>query len=155
MKMMTEIELYKLVEELSRRFFNRTFLDEVCFNNRLRTTGGRYIPTKRVIELNPKYLEADMEEFKGIIKHELCHYFLHIDGKGYKHGDADFKQLLKETGSPRYCSPLPTQKLEYNYQYICKECKQVYKRRRRVNLKKYRCGKCRGALQLVDVDTNK
>ncbi len=146
---MTEKELYTLVEELSKVYFKRSFIDKVCFNNRLRTTGGRYIPAKRVIEINPKYLEAGMEEFKGIIKHELCHYFLHIDGKGYKHGDKDFKQLLKETGSPRFCNPLPFQKNEYHYQYVCKSCKQVYKRRRRVNVKKYRCGKCRGVLQLM------
>ncbi|WP_404457581.1 SprT family protein [Oceanobacillus kapialis] len=148
MKMMNEKELYNIVEELSKKYFKRKFLHSVCFNNRLRTTGGRYLPAKRVIEINPKYLEAGMEEFKGIIKHELCHYFLHIDGKGYKHGDQDFKNLLKETNSPRFCNPLPSQKVVRQYQYVCKTCGHVYERRRRVNVKKYRCGKCRGSLQL-------
>ena len=39
-----------------------------------------------------------MEELIGIIKHELCHYHLHLEGKGYQHRDKDFKELLKKVG---------------------------------------------------------
>lgn len=141
--------LHQLVNEISERYFGKQFKDKVIFNHRLRTTGGRYLPAKRLIELNPKYvIEMDESEFIGIIKHELCHYHLHIEGKGYKHGDADFKNLLKITGSPRHCNPLPSQKDSYNYLYICTDCKMKYKRKRRVNTTKYRCGKCRGKLVL-------
>ena len=28
-----------------------------------------------------------------IIKHELCHYFLHLAGKGYQHRDQDIKRF--------------------------------------------------------------
>jgi len=149
MELLNRIELYKLVNELSEVYFKKPFRHDVTFNHRLRTTGGRYLPGKRLIELNPKYaIEMDEQEFIGIIKHELCHYHLHIEGKGYKHGDQDFKKLLKETGSPRHCNPLPSQKREYNYTYICKKCHMEYNRIRRVNVKKYRCGKCRGELIL-------
>ncbi|WP_085993414.1 SprT family protein [Oceanobacillus senegalensis] len=144
-----EKALYELVNELSLEYFGKPFVDEVTFNNRLRTTGGRYIPTKRIIELNPKYVqEMEKSEFIGIIKHELCHYHLHIEGRGYKHGDNDFKQLLRETGSPRFCKPLPSQKDGYKYLYICKKCQSKYKRKRRVNVTKYRCGKCGGKILL-------
>ena len=37
-----------------------------------------------------------MDELISIIKHELCHYHLHQEGKGYKHRDQDFKDLLKK-----------------------------------------------------------
>ena len=37
----------------------------------------------------------ELRELEGIIRHELCHYHLHIEGKGYKHRDKDFKDLLK------------------------------------------------------------
>src|SRR5690625_3731158 len=132
--------LHNLVNELSVEYFHKTFLHEVRFNHRLRTTGGRYIPAKKVIELNPKYVEEmDESEFIGIIKHELCHYHLHIEGKGYKHGDADFKNLLKLTGSPRHCKPLPSQKESYRYLYICTKCNSQYKRKRRVDVLKFRC----------------
>ena len=64
-----------------------------------------------------------MEELIGIIKHELCHYHLHIEGKGYQHRDRDFKQLLQKVDAPRFCSPLPankvTRKPKRILTYIC------------------------------------
>jgi len=147
LKMLSEESLYQLVDDLSREFFNKPFAHHVKFNSRLRTTGGRYLPAKRTIELNPKYYhETNEEEFIGIIKHELCHYHLHIEGKGYKHGDRDFKELLKKTGSPRYCQPLPSQKNKNKHLYRCEKCNLEYKRVRKVDLSRYRCGKCRGKL---------
>lgn len=144
---MDEVTLQQLVNSISIEFFHKPFNDYVTFNSRLRTTGGRYIPSKRRIELNPKYLlEMDREEFHGIIKHELCHYHLHITGKGYKHGDADFKKLLKKTGSPRYCRQLPSEAAAFKYRYKCEKCGMAYKRKRRVDIEKYRCGKCKGRL---------
>lgn len=152
MEIISEKELFNLVNELSLKYFKKPFNHEVRFNKRLRTTGGRYIPVKGVIELNPKYItEMNELEFIGIIKHELCHYHLHIEGRGYKHGDQDFKQLLIKTGSPRYCSPLPSQKERFKYKYICKQCNNEYKRIRRVDVKKYRCGKCKGKLTCVSI----
>lgn len=147
MEILNEQSLYNLVDDLSREFFNKPFIHHVKFNSRLRTTGGRYLPLQRTIELNPKYyVEMDEEEFTGIIKHELCHYHLHIEGKGYKHGDADFKQLLKKTGSPRYCKPLPSSRQNDKHQYNCRQCGLIYRRMRRINTGKYRCGKCHGKL---------
>src|SRR5690625_7726705 len=84
---------------------------------------------KKVIEINPKYMVELEEEFIGIIKHELCHYHLHIEGRGYKHGDKEFKELLIATGSPRFCKPLPSNQKKYNYSYVCMEGKSEYKRR--------------------------
>ena len=143
---LSESELFAYVDELSKRVFEKPFKHTVKFNHRLRTTGGRYLPAQQIIELNPKYyIEMDENEFVGIIKHELCHYHLHIEGKGYRHGDDDFKQLLKKTNSPRYCKPLPST-LEIKHQYICEKCHYIYNRKRRVDVKKYRCGKCHGKL---------
>ncbi|MEN1970536.1 SprT family protein [Lentibacillus sp. N15] len=139
-----------LVDQISHQYFHKPFLHEVNFNHRLRTTGGRYIPAKKVIELNPKYLtDMDESEFIGIIKHELCHYHLHIEGKGYKHGDPSFKALLQATGSPRHCRPLPDNEDRYKYRFVCKQCQHVYKRARRLNINKYRCGKCGGKLTMT------
>ncbi|WP_053217400.1 SprT family protein [Virgibacillus senegalensis] len=140
-------KLEELVNELSTKYFDKPFTDKVAFNNRLRTTGGRYIPSRRTIELNPKYLrELGEEEFIGIIKHELCHYHLHIEGKGYKHGDRDFRELLRKTGSPRFCQALPSAGKQAGHRYQCKDCGHVYERARRVDTKRYRCGRCRGKL---------
>lgn len=143
--------LFELVNQLSLDFFHKPFKHEVRFNHRLRSTGGRYLPLQKVIELNPKYvIEMDEQEFIGIIKHELCHYHLHIEGKGFGHRDHEFKLLLKKTGSPRHCKPLPSSLKKYKYLYICKDCNITYKRIRRVNIKKYRCGKCRGKITIFE-----
>ncbi|WP_143522828.1 SprT family protein, partial [Pseudomonas sp. 2822-15] len=81
------------------------------FNPRLRTTGGRYSLLDHHIEINPKHLEYFGEkELTQIIKHELCHYHLHLEGRGYKHKDNDFKYLLKEVGGARHCQTLPGMK---------------------------------------------
>ncbi|WP_163528486.1 SprT family protein [Halobacillus ihumii] len=141
-------QLQEWTNNISLEFFGKPFVDHVSLNSRLRTTGGRYIPSDRKIELNPKYLEEmDKEEFVGIIKHELCHYHLHIEGKGFAHRDQDFKDLLKKTGSPRHCQPLPSEREKQKHIYFCTRCSHEYIRKRRINTTKYRCGKCRGQLK--------
>ncbi|WP_442916300.1 SprT family protein, partial [Leucobacter sp. M11] len=76
-------------------------------NPSLRPPGGRYMLGSHNIDINEKYLKEHGEsELIGIIKHELCHYHLHIEGKGYKHRDADFKNLLHKVGAPRHCTAL-------------------------------------------------
>lgn len=150
MKTLNEQKLFELVNKLSWQFFNKPFKHKARYNNRLRTTGGRYVLNDKAIEINPKYvLEMSEDDYIGIIKHELCHYHLHVEGKGYKHGDTDFKKLLKETGSPRFCRPLRSEKNRRKYIYRCQKCDYIYRRVRRVNVQKYRCGKCKGRIALV------
>jgi len=148
MELIQDTELHSLVASISLIHFKKPYEAEVVFNSRLRTTGGRYIPGKRLIELNPKYyLESSEEEFIGIIKHELCHYHLHNENKPFGHGDQEFKDLLLATGSPRFCKPIPSQMKE-PYLYKCERCSMVYTRKRKVDIKRYSCGKCRGKLEL-------
>ena len=45
---MNNDELQNLTETISKQYFNKIFEHEAYFNNRLRTTGGRYI-LKRII----------------------------------------------------------------------------------------------------------
>ncbi|SDJ67795.1 SprT family protein [Salimicrobium halophilum] len=145
---MTDEQLLEWTRQISADQFGREFKDHISFNKRLRTTGGRYLPGKRKIEINPSYLdEWGKDEVEGIIKHELCHYHLHIEGKGYNHRDKEFRQLLKETNSPRHCTPLPSAKRRPMHEYKCETCGYLYKRQRRVDVKKYRCGRCKGILK--------
>lgn len=149
---MDDNQLQELVAETSIEYFNKPFYDQACFNSRLRTVGGRYLPKQRKIEINRKYLlELGKSELIGIIKHELCHYHLHIEGKPYGHGSAEFKALLANTKSPRYCRPLPSeqQKIVDLHHYECIQCGQLYKRKRKVNINKYSCGVCKGKIKLV------
>lgn len=144
---MTEQELQALVEKISLRYFKRPFKHRARFNPRLKTTGGRYLLASHDLELNKKMLtEHGLDVLIGTIKHELCHYHLHLENAGYRHRDQDFKQLLKKVNGLRY-APAPVKKARYHYQ--CLVCQQEYLRQRRVDLKKYRCGKCQGKLKLL------
>ena len=146
---MIDSELQLLVEQVSAEVFNKPFTHSAIHNSRLRTTGGRYMLACHSIEINPNVLIVHgMEELIGIIKHELCHYHLHIEGRGYKHRDADFRNLLHQTASPRFCKPLvKKQRTQAAIRlYECVACKLKYSRRRKMDVAKYRCGKCAGAI---------
>ncbi|MDQ0216600.1 SprT-like protein [Oikeobacillus pervagus] len=151
---MNDENLQQLVEDISTKYFGKDFRHRAVFNPRLRTTGGRYMLKSHNIEMNKKYYqEHGMEELIGIIKHELCHYHLHLEGKGYKHRDRDFKQLMKQVGAPRFCTPLSKQEKNSNKKiliYQCRECQQKYPRRKKVNTDKFVCGICKGRLVFVE-----
>ena len=145
---MTDFELQKIVEEISDDVFGKPFLHAVKFNHQLRSTGGRYFLKTNNIEINPKYYQKfGYSELEGIIKHELCHYHLHLSGLGHQHRDQDFKNLILMTGTPRHCTKLKEKKI--NYIYRCKKCGLEFHRNRSVNLNRFRCGNCREKLDLV------
>ncbi|MBY5033825.1 SprT family protein [Streptococcus gallolyticus] len=142
------MNLTDYVKQVSEEDFGRPFLHEVFWNNRLRSTGGRFFPKDGHLDFNRKLLDQfGLETFRKIVRHELCHYHLYFEKKGYKHGDREFKELLRRVDGLRYAPSLPSNK-ENIHHYHCQVCGQVYTRKRRIDLKKYRCGKCRGQLIL-------
>ncbi|MFD0715273.1 SprT family protein [Paenibacillus sp. GCM10027626] len=154
---MSDERLQEWVERISLQFFNLPFRHRATFNRRLTSTGGRYFTKTHHIEISPHQLEAFGEaETEKIIKHELCHYHLHLLKKGYRHRDADFKQLLAKVGGARYCQALPSRKnrsrMPYKYKLTCQKCGQEYLRKRWVDPAKYGCGKCRGKLLIKMLD---
>lgn len=144
------------VEEISRTEFGKPFLHKATFNPRLRSTGGRYLLRTHDLEFNPKQLEVHgEEEFKRIIRHELCHYHLHLEGRGYRHRDPEFKELLARVGGTRFCKAItePRKRQDYRYVLICEDCEANFPRRKRMDPSRYRCGKCRGKLRLVSIES--
>ncbi|MFD1465784.1 SprT family protein [Lapidilactobacillus mulanensis] len=145
---MTDEALQKLVEEISLRDFHRPFKHQAYFNARLTTTGGRYHIVDHHLDFNPRMAtELPPEQFAGIIKHELCHYHLHLLGLPYQHHTREFKQLLLQVGGSRYAPRLTSQ--TYRYHYYCATCHLDYYRQRKINLRRYGCGHCHGKLMLV------
>ncbi|MGO0058988.1 SprT family protein [Brevibacillus fluminis] len=149
---MTDQELQQLTQEISLQFFGVPFRHQARFNSRLRTTGGRYLLRSHDIELNPKHLEEHgVEELLGILKHELCHYHLHLQKKGYKHADPEFKALLQRVGGSRYCQHVGAKPgaRPFLYELKCKDCGMSYKRKRKMDPARYVCGRCKGKLALL------
>ena len=150
---MNQIELQVLVEKTSLDCFGLPFQHQATFNNRLRTTGGRYHLKSHHLDFNLKVLETfGADEFLGVIKHELCHYHLHLSGKGFQHKDKEFKQLLTEVGGSRFVKSLSKPKpVKKRIQYQCQGCEQFIYRQRKVNTQKYVCGQCRGKLTHIEI----
>ena len=150
---MNQIELQVLVEKISRDYFGLPFQHQATFNNRLRTTGGRYHLKSHHLDFNLKVLETfGADEFLGVIKHELCHYHLHLSGKGFQHKDKEFKQLLTEVGGSRFVKSLSNPKpVKKRVVYQCQSCAQFIYRQRKVNTQKYVCGQCRGKLTYIKI----
>lgn len=147
---MNNEKLQQLTEKISKEVFNWEFKHQAYFNNRLRTTGGRYLLQSHNIEINPKQYEKFGEAaIIDIIKHELCHYHLHLQKRGYQHKDADFKQLSQQVGAPRFCSAVKSYEERANYIYQCRKCKKSFPRIKKVNTQRMVCGHCHGKLQLV------
>ena len=151
---MNDQALQSLVEKISLEDFGREFKHRAFFNRRLRTTGGRYRLKAHDIEINPKMLTGHGSTvLSGIINHELCHYHLHLEGKGYKHKDPEFKALLKKVNGLRYAPELKSEKpgVERFYVYKCESCRTLYQRKRRVNTARFVCSKCHGDIKLVEI----
>lgn len=152
---MNNEQLQQWIEQISLSYFGVPFKHCATFNSRLRSTGGRYFLKSHHIEINPHQLaNYGHEEVEKIIKHELCHYHLHLAGKGYQHRDEEFKSLLERVQGSRYCKALPQAKrsksLPFRYKLICKSCGMIYLRKRRMDVSRYRCGKCRGKLAYIE-----
>ena len=155
---MDDEQLQQWVERVSLQYFALPFRHKASFNGRLSATGGRYFTKSHNIEISSKQLEAHgIDEVEKIIKHELCHYHLHIQKRGYKHRDPEFRALLNHVGGSRYCTPIPgvsgSRVEPYRYKLECKACGMQYLRKRKVNAQRYACGRCRGRLKLLSIST--
>lgn len=153
---MTDQELTQLIQTISLTVFQQPFEHQANFNRRLKTTGGRYHLSDHHIDINRKMLtEHDQATLVGVIKHELCHYHLHLGHQGYRHRDVAFKQLLQQVGGARYApaslKKVKTRKIET---YRCQSCGQVYQRQRQINVDRYVCRLCRGRLVHLKTEIN-
>lgn len=145
------MNLTDYVKQVSIEDFGKPFKHKAQWNTRLRSTGGRFFPKDGHLDFNPKvYQELGIEVFCKIVRHELCHYHLYFEGKGYQHKDLAFKQLLKEVDGLRFVPPLSSANQNPSLVYTCQTCQQIYQRKRKIDTKRYRCGLCRGKLLLLN-----
>ena len=73
--------------------------------------------------------------------------FGRLVGASYRHKDRDFKELLKQVGGLRYTPSISSPEGKLHYQ--CQRCHADFYRQRRIDIKKYRCGRCKGKLRLL------
>ena len=61
----------------------------------------------------------------------------------------DFKYLLKKTGGLRYAPALTKKQIKIEY-YQCQDCSATICRKRRIDVHKYRCGRCHGEIKWIE-----
>ena len=117
------MNLTDYVKQVSIEDFGKPFKHQAQWNTCLRSTGGRFFPKDGHLDFNPKvYQELGLEVFRKIVRHELCHYHLYYEGKGYKHKDTAFKKLLKEVDGLRFVPPLSSSNQKPSLVYACQSC---------------------------------
>ena len=116
------MNLTEYVRQVSLEDFGREFRHRAEWNSRLQTTGVVSFPRIDTLISTRKYTKFfGLEVFRKIVRHELCHYHLYDQGKGYRHKDLAFKQLLQQVDGLRFTPPLPdrTRRVKRIYLYQC------------------------------------
>ncbi|MGT2908156.1 SprT family protein [Streptococcus dentiloxodontae] len=140
------MNLTEYVKQVSLEDFGWEFKHNADWNKRLRTTGGRFFPKDGHLDFNPKvYDEHGIAVFRKVVRHELCHYHLYYQKRGYQHKDKDFKELLLAVDGLRYAPKLKNSQKPIHI-YRCCFCGQIYQRKRQIAVKHYCCGQCGGKL---------
>lgn len=118
------------------------------------------------IEISAWVMELNKDIIKSTIMHELIHCipFCNNHGKEFKRYASYINQKLgyhittKGNKQEDYQASNIDYKEENNYKYKirCEKCGQIiYRKRFNTNLiKRYRCGKCKGKLKLLEIRTN-
>lgn len=148
----TNEQLQQLTEQWSKDYFHQVFSHRVYFNRRLQTTGGRYHLSDHHIDINPKMIdEFDLDNLRGVVLHELCHYHLHLSGQDYHHRSPEFKLLLHQVGGARYAPATVSVNTRQSKKiiYQCLKCHATIIRKRHFNTSRYVCSRCGGHFKLI------
>lgn len=118
---------------------------------------------KHHIEISRWLMDLNDDIIKNTIMHEIIHCMPDCNnhGKAFKTYAKFINEKLgynisrlgnKEEDYRKSNLEFKIETKEYKYKIICEKCNQIYYRQRMVRnfLRKYRCGKCRGKLKLLN-----
>ena len=143
---MTNQELQRLVEHISLESLV-SFSSSSLVQCQAADTGGRYQLKDHSIEINPKMLTDYGEAtLVGIIKHELCHYHLHLAGNLDNTAHGRFENCCNRSVVAVCTGTKIVQPNHAAGNCMCQHCGQKYYRARRIDVSKMVCGRCHGRL---------
>ncbi len=135
-------DLVRVFSEWNLKSFNGELpVPELRWNSRLRTSAGRFYPSRdrSIIEIASYLLEEENAEqlIKDTMGHEMIHYWLWVKRRPYGH-TPEFHEKMNQIGVSRY-NTVPRQR-PFKHCYSCKACGQkIFVRKR---LKTAACAKC-------------
>jgi predicted SprT family Zn-dependent metalloprotease len=131
-----KIDLIRLFTEWNLKSFQGILpVPELRWNSRLRTSAGRFIPSRSrsIIEIASYLLDEPnaLELIQDTLGHELIHYWLWQNRLPYGHTPL-FHQKMKELGVSRY-NTVPRHR-PFKHCYECGSCSQKIFVRKRLRL---------------------
>ena len=155
-------ELKSLYGELNNRYFEGILPPcEIKWSRRLTRAAGTIDVRARVIKLSVPLLvdayqtdslfgasfevcglicESPAEALREILKHEMIHLWLHVQGKPCGH-TAEFRQKAHEVGQPKTRHGIDLPRPRTGWLYTCGQCGRETLRRRRTS-RAMACGIC-------------
>ena len=158
--MLTQYQLEKYAEKFLMDNYNMKLLVPLKINGRLRIPCGRFVYIKRdgkpiapkAVELNKYFLENnEINIVLDVLRHELIHYALFMQGKPHSDGHPVFENELDRLGVVRQetINKYKIQSKPVNVRiYECADCNHKYERRRALpnGGNNHCCGACSGML---------
>ena len=136
--------LRRWADDLALTHFGESFSGTVAWAARLRYRAGDFTPSTGRIRLSlPYFTRYGPGEARGILLHELCHWWLYRHGLIHREDAPAFQALLRTVGAPAKARPMPRPARPRPYLYACPRCGARYRYSRRVD---YACGRCCRAL---------
>lgn len=138
--MMNMSTVRRKIKDFAQQYWGMEFNLPVNLNGRLTRALGYYksrrnrqtgvvIPVK--IDIAKRLLENyDEETIDGVIKHELCHWALSVQGKPFQDGHPVFERELRRIGAPS------TNVIQYSgeiHQVKCKNCGKIVGHKKNYN----------------------
>lgn len=151
--MLTTYELSQYANKFLKDNYNMSLSVPLQLNGRLKSAKGRFVWYKRdrrpkVVELNKVFVENNnISIVLDVLRHELVHYALFMQGKPHEDGHPVFEGELKRLGIIRQ-STIGHEQITTKAQiYNCSDCDKEFKMNRRLrnNGRNHRC-KCGGRL---------
>lgn len=152
---MNQTQLTQEATTFLRKHFDMELDIPIRISKRMTATFGVFYhnrkDTAKEIAMSATFIENNSTDVVlDVLYHECVHYALFVKGLPYRDKDDFFKSTVDRLGIAR------TRHYEYKgkvHVYQCEQCQGVIQRRRRFNVKNYRCGECRlGKFEYVTED---
>jgi predicted SprT family Zn-dependent metalloprotease len=102
----------------------------VEYNTRLRTTGGRAVLNTNSVELNPRLLGENPDQFLTVLVHELAHLVVYARNPYASDHGLEFRMLMKHAGlDPRATHQMDTAQVRgtrFLYLHHCPSCQYSF-----------------------------
>lgn len=137
-------ELYSIAREFLDKEFDMKLEIPIFISNRMKTVFGYFQYKNKTtpwkIQISQEFIDTHPREHViDVLKHELVHYALFVQGKPHKDGQRYFEDTLKRLG---VCATHTYKTLGKFHEYRCNCEGKVYHRKRRLP-KGSICGTCK------------